>query len=129
MEQLSLRSKTCAAGTGPGAWYESDIFGGVDFVFGKFTVGTVYTFYTYPNGAFDTIQEIGFKVGYDDTEFMKDKASASPSSRTSPSTSRRTTATAARTGTAKSGIAPGVYTFNKDGGVPGRRQRAGRSSA
>jgi hypothetical protein len=65
--------KTLAAATGPSTWYESDIYGGLDFVFGKFTLGTVYTFYTYPNGAFNTIQELGFKVSYDDTDFMKDK--------------------------------------------------------
>jgi len=70
----SLQSeKTGAAATGPDTWYESDLFGGLDFVFGKFTIGTVYTYYTYPNGAFNTIQEVGFKVAYDDTEFMKDK--------------------------------------------------------
>jgi hypothetical protein len=68
-------NKTLAAATGPSTWYESDLFGGLDFVFGKFTLGTVYTFYTYPNGAFNTIQEIGFKVAYDDTDFMKDKLS------------------------------------------------------
>ena len=65
--------KTLAAATGPDTWYESDLFGGLDFVFGKITLGTVYTFYTYPNGAFNTIQEIGFKVAYDDTDFMKDR--------------------------------------------------------
>jgi hypothetical protein len=64
---------TAAAGNGNSSWYESDLFGGLDFVFGKFTLGTVYTFYTYPNGAFNTIQEIGFKVAYDDTEFMEGK--------------------------------------------------------
>jgi hypothetical protein len=63
--------KTLAAATGPDTWYESDLFGGLDFVFGKLTLGTVYTFYTYPNGAFNTIQEIGFKIAYDDTDFMK----------------------------------------------------------
>jgi hypothetical protein len=63
--------KTLADDTGPSTWYESDLFGGLDFVFGKFTLGTVYTFYTYPNGAFDTIQEIGVKLAYDDTEFME----------------------------------------------------------
>ena len=63
--------KTLASDTGPSTWYESDIFGGLDLVMGKFTIGTVYTFYTYPNGAFNTIQEIGFKVAYDDTDFMK----------------------------------------------------------
>jgi hypothetical protein len=65
--------KTAASGNGNSSWYESDLFGGLDFVFGKFTIGTVYTFYTYPNGAFQTIQEIGFKVAYDDADFMKDK--------------------------------------------------------
>jgi hypothetical protein len=65
--------KTLAADTGPNTWYESDLFGGLDFVFGKLTLGTVYTFYTYPNGAFNTIQEIGFKVAYDDTDFMKNR--------------------------------------------------------
>jgi hypothetical protein len=68
----SLHSKkTLASGSGNSDWYESDAFGGLDFVFGKFTVGAVYTFYTYPNGAFQTIQELGFKVAYDDTDFMK----------------------------------------------------------
>jgi hypothetical protein len=63
--------KTLSSGSGNSGWYESDVFGGLDFVFGKITLGTVYTFYTYPNGAFHTIQEIGFKVAYDDTDFMK----------------------------------------------------------
>ena len=65
-------NKTLAGATGPSTWYESDLFGGVDFIFGKFTIGTIYTFYTYPNGAFNTIQEIGFKVAYDDTELMEE---------------------------------------------------------
>lgn len=63
--------KTLSGDTGPSAWYESDLYGGIDLVLGKFTVGTVYTFYTYPNGAFETIQEIGFKVAFDDTDTMK----------------------------------------------------------
>lgn len=62
--------KTGSTGSN-GAWYENDVYGGLDLVFGKFTVGAVYTFYTYPNGAFDTIQELGFKVAYDDTEVMR----------------------------------------------------------
>jgi hypothetical protein len=62
--------KTATSGTNS-SWFESDLYGGLDFVVGKFTVGAVYTFYTYPNGAFETIQEIGFKVAYDDTEVLK----------------------------------------------------------
>jgi len=53
------------------SWYESDLFGGIDLVLGNFTIGTVYTFYTYPNGAFETIGEVGFKAAYDDTDLMK----------------------------------------------------------
>lgn len=66
--------KTLAAPTGPSAWYESDIVGGLDVGIGKtgFTAGVVYTFYTYPNGAFKTIQEVGFKVGYDDSKVMEE---------------------------------------------------------
>ena len=98
----STRRRPAPTATGPSAWYESDIFGGLDYVFGKFTVGAVYTLYTYPNGAFDTIQEIGFKVGYDDTDMHEGQGSASRSSRTPASTSRPTTATAPRTPTSKS---------------------------
>jgi hypothetical protein len=60
--------KTGFDGTGgPSTWYESDLYGGIDVVAGPVTVGVVYTFYTYPNGAFDTIQEVGAKVAFDDT--------------------------------------------------------------
>jgi len=70
----SFQSKhTGASGNGNSDWYECDLFGGLDFVFGKLTLGTVYTFYTYPSGAFQTIQEVGFKVSYDDTDFEKGK--------------------------------------------------------
>ena len=64
-------AQTLASGSGPAAFYENDIYGGLDLVLGKFTVGALYTFYQYPNGAFQTIQEVGFKFGYDDTELMK----------------------------------------------------------
>ena len=70
----SFHSKKSFQGDGgPSTWYESDLFGGLDFVMGKWTIGTLYTFYTYPNGSFQTIQEWGFKVAYDDTEYMEDK--------------------------------------------------------
>ena len=63
--------KTLADEPGPSAWYESDAFVGTDFIIGKFTIGAIYTFYMYPNGAFETIQELGFKLSYDDTDTMK----------------------------------------------------------
>jgi hypothetical protein len=51
------------------SWYESDLYGGVDFGFGGgFTLGAIYTLYSYPNGAFDTIEEVGVKLSYDDTD-------------------------------------------------------------
>lgn len=66
-------NKTGADGTGPSTWYEADLYGGLDMAIGKWTLGTIYTFYTYPNGAFNNVQEIGFKVAYDDTAFMEGK--------------------------------------------------------
>ena len=65
--------KTFQSGTGPSTWYESDLFGGIDVSFGDWTIGTVYTFYTYPNGAFNTIQEIGFRVGYNDAALTEEQ--------------------------------------------------------
>lgn len=49
-------------------WYESDLFAGVDFVFGDFKLGGIYTLYTYPNGAFDEIHELGVKLSYNDSK-------------------------------------------------------------
>lgn len=56
--------KTGATGAGPGTWYESDVYGGLTFTTGNFELGTIYTFYTYPNGVASTIQEIGLFTGY-----------------------------------------------------------------
>ena len=52
-----------------GAWYEADFVGGLDLgLGGGFTLGAIYTLYSYPNGAFDTIEEVGVKLSYDDTD-------------------------------------------------------------
>jgi len=67
----SFHSEQTLASSGPSSWYESDAFFGADFVIDKFTIGAIYTFYMYPNGAFETIQELGFKVSYDDLDLMK----------------------------------------------------------
>lgn len=56
---------------GDGNLYETDWFGGVDFKFGDWTLGAIYTFYTSPSDAFSTIEELGFKLSYDDTNLMK----------------------------------------------------------
>jgi hypothetical protein len=49
---------------GPDAWYESDLYGGVNFTTGDFTFGGLYTFYTSPANAFNTIQEVGLVAGW-----------------------------------------------------------------
>jgi hypothetical protein len=66
--------KTGADGTHNESWYESDIFGGVDVAMGDFTLGLIYTHYTYPNGALEDIGEIGFKLSWNDAAFTKDRA-------------------------------------------------------
>lgn len=52
-------------------WFELDAYGGVDFGVGDFTIGAIYTFYTYPGNAFQTIQELGFKVSYNDSKLCE----------------------------------------------------------
>jgi uncharacterized protein (TIGR02001 family) len=58
--------------TATDTWYESDVYGGVDFAFGNFVAGVVYTFYNYPDNAAGPIEEIGFRLGFDDAQMMKD---------------------------------------------------------
>lgn len=53
-------------------WYESDWYGGIDWGFNPFVLSTIYTIYTYPASSFNTVQELGAKLTYDDTAFMKD---------------------------------------------------------
>ena len=67
----SLHDERTGATDSQDIWYESDAFAGLDATFGVFKVGFIYTAYTYPNGAFDAIQEIGVKLSFDDTELMK----------------------------------------------------------
>ena len=56
--------KTGSRGSGPSNWYESDQYAGLKFKTGDLSLGVLYTFYTYPNGAFDTIGEVSFSGGY-----------------------------------------------------------------
>ena len=99
-----------------GTWYESDLYGGIDVgLGGGFTLGGIYTLYTYPNGAFDSIEEVGFKLSYDDTDktglsfalkpyvgiyFETDDANGSEDTYL------------------EIGIAPTVYTFNEESDMP-----------
>jgi len=63
------------AGTQTGAlvedWYESDLYGGFTFTGGKLSLTTSYTFLTSPSDAFQTVQELGFTLTLDDTEWLK----------------------------------------------------------
>jgi hypothetical protein len=115
----SLHSEHTGAnpGGGPDAWYESDFLAGVDVISGAFTLGLVYTAYTYPNGAFETVQEVGAKLTWDDSQVMEDRIGFAL---------KPYVAVYAETGDGNGsedwygevGINPGVYTFNEDGRYP-----------
>lgn len=62
---------TGTGGVGPDAWYESDLYAGFTFgLMDKFSLGMTYTALTSPNNGFDTIQELGFSLSYDDSELL-----------------------------------------------------------
>jgi hypothetical protein len=64
-----------ADGTGKpnGNWFESDIYGGITWGLpANFKLDTIYTLYTSPANEFKTIGELGAKLAYDDSAFMKD---------------------------------------------------------
>ena len=65
--------KTVSDGTHNQSWYEADILGGVDVAMGDFTLGLIYTHYTYPNGALDDIGEIGVKLAWNDAAVTKER--------------------------------------------------------
>ena len=64
--------KTGASGPGgPSAWYEADAFGGASMTLWEdLELNTLYTAYMSPNGAFNTVQEIAFGFGYDDSDLL-----------------------------------------------------------
>lgn len=55
-------------------WYESDLYAGFTLSHGKLSVTTSYTFLTSPSDAFQTVQELGFTLALDDSEWMKELA-------------------------------------------------------
>ena len=105
------------AGGGPDSWYESDFLAGVDVASGAFTLGLIYTVYTYPNGAFETIQELGAKVTWDDSEVLKDNIgfALKPYVAIYAETSD---GNGSEDWYGEVGINPGVYTVNEDGRYP-----------
>jgi hypothetical protein len=116
----SLHSEDTLAqtGGGPDAWYESDFLTGVDFAFGHATIGLIYTAYTYPNGAFETVQELGAKLSYDDTDFMKNHGIGFGFKPYVAAYAETNDGNGSEDWYGEVGIAPGVYTFNKDGRYP-----------
>lgn len=52
-------------------WYESDLFGGFTLTHGTLTLTTSYTFLTSPSDVFQEVQELGFTLAFDDSEWMK----------------------------------------------------------
>lgn len=49
------------------AWYEADYYGSVTFTAGKFKPGVLFTSYTSPNDAFNTVHELAGVIAYDDS--------------------------------------------------------------
>jgi hypothetical protein len=72
-------NKTLASGSGPSNWYEADIYGGLSLGLTDFlSTDLVYIAYTYPNGAFPTVQEFDAVVNIDDSQWMPENFSTSP---------------------------------------------------
>jgi hypothetical protein len=49
------------------AWYEADYYGSVTFTVGKWKPGALFTSYTSPNDAFNTVDELAAVLAYDDS--------------------------------------------------------------
>ena len=108
---------TLATGAGPNSWYESDFLTGVDLGMGAFTLGFVYTIYTYPNGAFDTIHEVGAKLAWDDTEFQKGRLGFALKPYVAAYAETQD-GNGSEDWYGEVGIQPGIYTFNENGRYP-----------
>lgn len=52
--------------SGPGSWYESDLFAGFVLGLANWDVGLSYTSYMSPNHSFGTVQELGINLSLDD---------------------------------------------------------------
>lgn len=52
-------------------WYESDLYAGFTLTRGALSFTTSYTFLTSPSGGFQTVQELGFTLALDDSEWLK----------------------------------------------------------
>lgn len=63
--------KTLAAGNGPDVWYEADVYPSLTLAWGGgITTGATYYFYTSPNGAFSTVEELNLTLAFDDSPYL-----------------------------------------------------------
>jgi hypothetical protein len=93
-------------------WYETDAYGGLTMTTGQWSLGLLYTFYTYPSGAFGTIEELGLTAGFNDTEAWGGGFSLAPTAGIYVETSD---ANGTEDTYAEIGIAPGVYSHEGSG--------------
>lgn len=65
--------------SGPSNWYEADLYAGLKYTLcHNLDLKALYIAYTYPNGAFDTVQEFDFVASLNDSEWL-DKFALYPS--------------------------------------------------
>src|SRR5205085_10229201 len=70
---------TGSSGGGPNAWYEADIYPSMTLTWaGGLTTGVTYYWYTSPNNAFNTTEEVDVNLGFDDSPYL-DKFALHPS--------------------------------------------------
>ena len=63
--------KTLSDGSGPGNWYESDFYAGLKAnFFGNTEAKAFYIAYAYPNGAFNTVQELDAVFSLNDSDWL-----------------------------------------------------------
>lgn len=59
---------------GRSAVYEEDVYAGLSYGYSNWTFGLSYVFYTSPNDAFSTLEEVHYSVSYDDSDALGDYA-------------------------------------------------------
>ena len=63
--------KTLASSSGPSNWYEADVYAGAKTtIFTNTELKGYYIAYTYPGGAFNTVQEIDTQISFNDSEYL-----------------------------------------------------------
>jgi hypothetical protein len=63
--------RTLESGSGPGNWYEADAYTGFKFsLLKKLETKLLYIAYTYPNGAFNTVQELDATFSLNDSDWL-----------------------------------------------------------